>query len=125
MTVSSSLRRRTFPVTAVVLGASCLIVLLCTAQNREARYDLSVVEQEKLRSADWPVYRGDPKGNQFVALAQINATNVHKLRPAWEHHTGDASERSTMVGSPRATFVRNRAMPRSGAAAGPGAGGPI
>jgi quinoprotein glucose dehydrogenase len=49
---------------------------------------------------DWPVYRGDPKGNQFVALAEINATNVHKLRPAWEYRTGDASERSTMYANP-------------------------
>jgi quinoprotein glucose dehydrogenase len=49
---------------------------------------------------DWPVYRGDPKGNQFAALAQINATNVHKLRRAWEYRTGDASERSTMYANP-------------------------
>ena len=24
-------------------------------------------------NADWPVYRGDPKGNQYAPLAQINA----------------------------------------------------
>jgi len=100
MTGSSRSLRRTFPVTAVVLGASLLIVLLCTAQTREVRYDLAVIEQEKLVSTNWPVYRGDPKGNQFVALAQINATNVHKLRPAWEYHAGDASERSTMYANP-------------------------
>ncbi len=27
---------------------------------------------------DWPVYRGDPKGNQYVPLAQIHAANVHR-----------------------------------------------
>ncbi len=100
MTVSSRSLRRTFPVTAVVLGASLLIVLLCTAQTRDVRHDLSEAEQQKFGSVDWPVYRGDPKGNQFAALAQINATNVHKLRPAWEYHTGDASERSTMYANP-------------------------
>src|ERR1700704_6594254 len=99
MTPSSRSRRGAFPVTAV-LSASLLTVLLCTAQTREARYDLSVVEREKVASTDWPVYRGDPKGNQFVALAQINATNVHKLRPAWEFHTGDATQRSTMYANP-------------------------
>jgi quinoprotein glucose dehydrogenase len=84
----------------VVRGASLLIVLLCTAQTRDARPGASGAAQEKPRSVDWPVYRGDPKGNQYAALAQINATNVHKLRPAWEYHTGDASERSTMYANP-------------------------
>lgn len=51
-------------------------------------------------STEWPVYRGDPKGNQFAALARINATNVHTLRPAWEYRTGDATERSTMHVNP-------------------------
>ena len=38
---------------------------------------------------DWAIYRGDKKSNQYSELAQINATNVHKLEPVWEYHTGD------------------------------------
>ena len=38
---------------------------------------------------DWAIYRGDKKANQYSELAQINAANVHKLRPVWEYHTGD------------------------------------
>ena len=38
---------------------------------------------------DWAIYRGDKKSNQYSELAQINAANVHKLRPIWEYHTGD------------------------------------
>ena len=91
--------RRAFLVTTV-LGGSLLIALLGSAQTGEGRHDLSAVEREKAANADWPVYRGDPKGTQFVPLAQINATNVHKLRPAWEYHTGDASTRSTMYANP-------------------------
>jgi quinoprotein glucose dehydrogenase len=49
---------------------------------------------------DWPVYRGDPKGNQYAPLAQIHAANVHKLQKAWEYRTGDANERSTMHVNP-------------------------
>ena len=52
------------------------------------------------RNADWPVYRGDQKGNQYAPLAQIHAANVHKLQPAWEYRTGDANERSTMHVNP-------------------------
>ncbi len=56
---------------------------------------------------DWPVYRGDAKGNQYVAMAQIHAANVHRLQPAWEYHTRDANQRSTMHANP---IVVNRVM---------------
>ena len=36
-------------------------------------------------NVDWPVYRGDPKGNQYSPLAQIHAANVHRLSRAWEY----------------------------------------
>jgi glucose dehydrogenase len=49
---------------------------------------------------DWSVYRGDPQATQFAQLAQINASNVHTLAPAWEYHTGDATQRSTMHVNP-------------------------
>ena len=52
------------------------------------------------QTIDWPVYRGDPKGNQYVAMAQIHAANVHRLQPAWEYHTRDANQRSTMHANP-------------------------
>lgn len=53
-----------------------------------------------MTSADWSVYRGDPKGNQYAPLAQIHAANVHNLVPAWEYHAGDGSQRSTMYVNP-------------------------
>jgi quinoprotein glucose dehydrogenase len=52
------------------------------------------------QNVDWPVYRGDPKGNQYAAMAQIHAANVHRLRPAWEYRTGDSTPRSTMHVNP-------------------------
>jgi quinoprotein glucose dehydrogenase len=48
----------------------------------------------------WPVYRGDAGGTQYAPLAQIHAANVHRLTPAWEYHTGDATARSTMHANP-------------------------
>jgi glucose dehydrogenase len=51
-------------------------------------------------SRDWPVYRGDPGGTQYVPLAQINAVNVHQLTPVWEYRAGDATDRSTMHVNP-------------------------
>jgi quinoprotein glucose dehydrogenase len=49
---------------------------------------------------DWPVYRGDPKGNQYAPLAEIHAANVDRLERAWEYKTGDANQRSTMHANP-------------------------
>ena len=50
---------------------------------------------------DWPVYRGDPKGNQYSPLAQIHAgQRPHGSSRAWEYRTGDANQRSTMHANP-------------------------
>jgi alcohol dehydrogenase (cytochrome c) len=32
---------------------------------------------------DWPTYNGDPGGNRYTTLAQIDATNVARLAPRW------------------------------------------
>jgi len=65
-----------------------------------ARQEGAVIPSGGASNADWPVYRGDPKGNQYSALAQIHAANVHRLQPAWEYKTGDANQRSTMHANP-------------------------
>ena len=93
-----------------LFAAAFLTVLLCAAKtSSDILHEPTQAEQQKFGSGewpvyrgsmDWPIYRGDPKGNQYAAFAQINATNVHKLRPAWEYHTGDASKRSTMYANP-------------------------
>jgi alcohol dehydrogenase (cytochrome c) len=33
--------------------------------------------------ADWPTYHGDPRGNRYSPLDQINAATVGRLAPAW------------------------------------------
>src|ERR1700682_5799655 len=84
---------------AALSGAVFVAVLLCSAQTVDVRRN-PFIEEPKLGNVDWAVYRGDPKGNQYAPLAQINATNVHKLQRVWEFHTDDASSRSTMYANP-------------------------
>jgi quinoprotein glucose dehydrogenase len=60
----------------------------------------SLLPAGPLAPIDWPVHRGTPGGSQYVPVAQINAANVHTLRPAWTYHTGDGSERSNMHVNP-------------------------
>ena len=74
-----------------------IIVALLSAPTAIGRTSPAPIDHENM---DWPVYRGDPKGNQYAAIAQIHAANVHRLRPAWEYHTKDANQRSTMHANP-------------------------
>ena len=65
-----------------------------------ARNQAPTVPSGGATNVDWPVYRGDPKGNQYSPLAEIHAANVHQLERAWQYRTGDANQRSTMHVNP-------------------------
>jgi quinoprotein glucose dehydrogenase len=41
---------------------------------------------------DWPEYLGGPGRNHYSPLEQINASNVGRLKVAWEFHSGDAGQ---------------------------------
>lgn len=82
---------------AVSVGVSLCLAGLGLAQTSGGDNVSTAAPDQRV---DWPVYRGDPGGNQYSPLAQINATNVHKLTRAWEYHTGDAAERSSMYSNP-------------------------
>jgi quinoprotein glucose dehydrogenase len=43
--------------------------------------------------ADWRHYGGDAGATRFSSLEQIKRSNVGNLKPAWSHHTQDASLR--------------------------------
>jgi quinoprotein glucose dehydrogenase len=42
---------------------------------------------------EWQHYGGDPGASRYSPLAQINRSNVKRLKVAWTHHTEDAVER--------------------------------
>ena len=76
------------------------ILAACVSLRGAAGQDAAVVPFGGAANQDWPVYRGDPKGNQYSPLAQIHAANVFRLERAWEYKTGDANARSTMHANP-------------------------
>ncbi|MGH9307907.1 MAG: PQQ-binding-like beta-propeller repeat protein [Vicinamibacterales bacterium] len=55
--------------------------------TRDKRVRLLRREGEHFRDvtsqADWPTYNGDPGGNRYTALTQIDKENVGRLAPAW------------------------------------------
>ena len=79
----------------VSLCAGVILAAVAVSGARQAS-----VASGQLAGVDWPVYRGTPGGTQYVPVAQINAANVHTLRPAWTYRTGDGSERSNMHVNP-------------------------
>ncbi|MPZ16615.1 MAG: DUF1080 domain-containing protein [Luteitalea sp.] len=78
----------------------CIPYMIAVALCATTTVALSRATTDNGVDVGWPVYRGDPKGNQYAPLAQIHAANVHKLRPVWEYRTRDANERSTMHVNP-------------------------
>ncbi len=83
-------------VLAIVIGG----LAAALGQSTPARVAEAARTQPAGSSFNWPMYRGDPGGSQYAPLAWIHAANVHRLRPAWEYHTGDATGRSTMHANP-------------------------
>src|SRR5690348_7497159 len=47
----------------------------------------------KSGEGDWGHYAGDPGATRFSPLHQIKPSNVGKLKVAWTHACGDASQR--------------------------------
>jgi len=77
-----------------------VVVAIACGTTVIAWHQAAVVPSGGPTNVDWPVYRGDQKGNQYSPLAQIHAANVHKLERAWEYKAGDANQRSTMHVNP-------------------------
>src|ERR1700689_1281973 len=48
-----------------------------------------------LAAGDWATYDGEPNGDHYSVLKQINRDNVSKLTVAWTYATGDAGSLET------------------------------
>lgn len=56
----------------------CLGLAVCSAEGAPQK-----------RTQDWPIYGGQPAGDHYSPLTQINRGNVAKLRVAWKFDTGE------------------------------------
>jgi quinoprotein glucose dehydrogenase len=54
------------------------------------------VAEEQFGAArrSWAFYGGDAGGSRYSPLNQIDKSNVARLKPVWEYHTGDVSDGS-------------------------------
>lgn len=72
----------------------------CGSESKKPTFDPDNKSIDRLNNfTEWGIYRGDKKGNQYSDLSQINAENVHLLKPAWEYRHGNP-ERPGMYSNP-------------------------
>jgi len=82
----------------VVINENSIELQLRTDDNRIALLRPSGDRFRAVTSeTDWPSYNGNLSGNRYSALAQINASNVHKLAPKWVFNVPGAAR---MEGTP-------------------------
>ena len=77
--------------------------------------------REVTSETDWPTYNGDPGGNRYTTLTQINKTNVARLAPKWVFtipgrrpaagHAGRRRRDHVRDGSERVLRARRRQRP--------------
>lgn len=61
--------------------AACLVITIELAS--------AVLTLPAAAQSDWSSYGGQPAGDHFSTLTQINRTNVQKLKVAWTYDTGE------------------------------------
>lgn len=54
--------------------------------------DPRAIDQHSFGSSEWKEYLGGPERNHYSPLGQIDTSNVHQLRVAWEYHTTDSGQ---------------------------------
>jgi alcohol dehydrogenase (cytochrome c) len=59
------------------------IHLLRRSRKAGLKADTTDVFREVTSDVDWPTYNGDPRGNRYTTLTQINKLNVARLAPKW------------------------------------------
>jgi len=67
---------------------------------------IAAVTRPKL--GEWPTYNGDPGGNRYSALDQINTTNVGRLQLQWVHALNGTGLETTPLVSDGVMYVTGR-----------------
>ena len=66
-------------------AAVCLAIFAMAHASAQQKYDRTQANAPPPRpqAGAWPTYNGNPSGNRFSPLDQINPTTIHSLAPKW------------------------------------------
>ncbi|MFD2101275.1 PQQ-binding-like beta-propeller repeat protein [Flagellimonas iocasae] len=70
---------------SVFLAAVFILALLFSGCSEDGSAPLS-------KNNDWGEYLGGPDRNHYSTLEQIDTSNVHQMKVAWEYHTGSPGQ---------------------------------
>jgi quinoprotein glucose dehydrogenase len=76
--------RKSFKIAAIVLGVGVCISRLYVAEGASSK-----AQQTDKSTQTWETYGGQPAGDHYSSLAQINRSNVKNLVVAWKFDTGE------------------------------------
>lgn len=76
---------------AAALSALALLMSIAVSSQRREGASASAP------AAEWRSWGGDPGGTRFSSLADINRSNVARLRRLWTYHTGERQEGTRQV----------------------------
>ncbi len=79
------------------IPAACAVVFTAALTASTVLHAQACKSSTLPRRSDWPVYGGQPEGDHYSPLSQINRGNVHKLKEAWKF---DAAEEGGLETSP-------------------------
>ncbi len=80
----------------LVLGQGFEDLQLRTADNRVHLLRLAGTRYREVTSdVDWPTYNGDPRGNRYTELTQINKNNIARLASRWIFNVPGAARLQT------------------------------
>ena len=73
---------------------STILIILVATVSCMVRFDVRAepaqpADKSNSKNTDWPVYGGQLAGDHYSPLAQINRSNVSKLKVAWTFDTGE------------------------------------
>lgn len=97
LAVASCARGRTARLASAGAGAACLLTILAAfaLPHPESIAGVAPAAREAgPASAGWPHYGNDQGGSRYSPLADIEASNVARLKVAWTYHTGTGSLKS-------------------------------
>ena len=73
---------------------STILIILVATVSCMVRFDVRAepaqpADKSNSKNTDWPVYGGQLAGDHYSPLAQINRSNVSKLKVTWTFDTGE------------------------------------
>ena len=81
--------QKSFLSAACVLTAAACVTTYSLAKQHTVTRAASIASTPDATTSTWETYGGQPAGDHYSSLDQINKSNVSQLKVAWTYDTGE------------------------------------